>query len=400
MLLTTVVVAVTTAVAVTAVPVENVPQQQEGRAIGQPEEGGLGWLLNWAVNREAAGAGGDELDLSELEMLVEEGRRRKIDSDPSSKPTKNRKSKNNKREEGSPSYSSGGSGSGHYTPVPQSATAGTPVWVGDNPVTYDTPAKPTTTTYTTSNWYDYFTNLFPSFSLSSSSSFDASISQGGAGTGSYTEAEPEAWPEEVVEEEVEATGYHHYGRPKPTTTEVLVLRYPDIVKTFAQGISAWNKVWQAFGQGMTKTLADQFSNTKIPTGLGSGVASVIPLHDTDDPYNTGGTLKPPFPYLPQLPSLPNPIPNLANLNSYLPEAPALPTLPPFPYLLPSLQGNLYNTAGGLGINTNAGLTLSNSGHFSVGGSKPTATSSSGTYGYGSARDAEGTDLEANNVSYN
>ncbi|KAK4294021.1 hypothetical protein Pmani_033321 [Petrolisthes manimaculis] len=331
------------------------------------------------------------MDLSELEMLVEEGRRRKVDGDPSpSKPIKNRKSKNNKREEGTPAsqgYGTPVETSGHYTPVAQSATAGTPLWVGDVPITYDVPTKPTTTSYTTNSWYDYITNFLPDFSLSSS--FDASISQGAGGTGSYTEEKPEVWPVDEVEEEVEDVGYnhHHYGRPKPTTTEVLVLRYPDIVKTFAQGVSAWNKVWQAFGLGMTKTLADQFSNTKIPTAVGSGVMSVIPLDHQDDPYNTGGELKPPLQYLPQIPTFPNPILNLDQLNQYLPAAPTFGAIPDLSSLLPSVQSN-------------AQFALSNSGHVSVGGNKPASTSSVGTYNYGSARDAEGTNLEANNVSYN
>lgn len=116
-------------------------------------------------------------------------------------------------------------------------TAGKPLYVGNNPTyvadqaTYGPTATSSTSSYPTASFYDYFVNLFPAFDFSLSSNLDASISQG-AGSG-YGEPVEEEGYEEPVEDP--PYGYH---RPEPTKTELLVLRYPDIIKTFAQGISA------------------------------------------------------------------------------------------------------------------------------------------------------------------
>lgn len=118
-------------------------------------------------------------------------------------------------------------------------TSGKPIYVGNNPTyvpdqaTYGTSGT-SSTSYPTTSFYDYFTKFFPALDFSLSSNLDASISQGGAGTGGGY-GKP---VEEVGYGEVEEEVPYGYARPEPSKTELLVLRYPDIIKTFAQGISA------------------------------------------------------------------------------------------------------------------------------------------------------------------
>lgn len=117
-------------------------------------------------------------------------------------------------------------------------TSGKPLYVGNNPTyvadqaAYGTTATSSTSSYPTTSFYDYFTKFFPALDFSLSSNFDASISQGSGTGGGYGKPEEEGYAE--VEEEP----HYGYGRPEPSKTELLVLRYPDIIKTFAQGISA------------------------------------------------------------------------------------------------------------------------------------------------------------------
>lgn len=115
----------------------------------------------------------------------------------------------------------------------------------------------------------------------------------------------------------------------PTKTEVMVLRFPEFIKTIGQGIKKVSNAVQDFGLLTSATIANKFSGGlgNVPTAIGAGVAAIIPL----DQQNT---VQKPGLVLPALPTIPKPV------------LPALPTIPK-----PNLAGlgNLFTKGTGLNV---------------------------------------------------
>ncbi|XP_071545179.1 uncharacterized protein [Panulirus ornatus] len=98
----------------------------------------------------------------------------------------------------------------------------------------------------------------------------------------------------IVEEPIQVPPAHQ-PVSSPTTSEVMVLRYPEFIKHIGRGISKVSNAVKTFGLEMSQSLANQFNLHSIPTKLGAGVAALIPLKDESDTQQHHGTFSVPVP---------------------------------------------------------------------------------------------------------
>lgn len=76
--------------------------------------------------------------------------------------------------------------------------------------------------------------------------------------------------------------------PVPSKSEVLVIQYPEFIKTIGQGISKMSNAMTDFGLSVTNSITNKLSSGFLGSttaALGSGVASIIPLEDVSDSIN-------------------------------------------------------------------------------------------------------------------
>ncbi|XP_064105509.1 uncharacterized PE-PGRS family protein PE_PGRS46-like [Macrobrachium nipponense] len=87
-----------------------------------------------------------------------------------------------------------------------------------------------------------------------------------------------------------------YGNPKggvpsqtldsPTTSEVLVVRYPEFIKTIGKGISQMTNAVKNLGEGFSESITKGIHDASA--GIGSGVYSIIPLEEVGNEYQDKG----------------------------------------------------------------------------------------------------------------
>ncbi|XP_066986601.1 loricrin-like [Macrobrachium rosenbergii] len=86
-------------------------------------------------------------------------------------------------------------------------------------------------------------------------------------------------------------GYPKGGAPvadldSPTTSEVLVVRYPEFIKTIGRGISQMTNAMKNLGEGFTHSITKGIHDASA--GIGSGVYSIIPLEEVGNEFQDKG----------------------------------------------------------------------------------------------------------------